>query len=158
MTIYHAKRTVALMIICTAMAGGCRTPRELTVARCIKEQQQDLMIRWGTKNDSTSEATYYELDARGALFVCEVEETDTTKNELQPVEHARYCTMADLVTRTFVKVQALHSPGTKARFIEYTNPSGNVFLRAVWNPDLSTFQSRDMRALYDSLITLTRNG
>jgi hypothetical protein len=58
------------------------------------------------------------------------------------------------VTTTFVKVQALHSPGTKARYIEYSNPQANVFLRAVWNPDLNTFQSRDMRAQFDSLMAL----
>lgn len=138
--------------------GSSRTPNRESrpFASCIKDTQQDLVIRWGTSNDSTQLATTYEMDARGWLDVVNADGADTTREELRLVPSDDYCAKADMVTKTFVKVQALHSPGTKARFIEYANPRSGVFLRSVWNPDLNTFQSRDMRALYDSLMTLVQ--
>jgi len=65
-----------------------------------------------------------------------------------------YCSRVQTLNTALLKTQALHSPGTLARFIEYANPASSVYLRAVWNPDLQTFQSRDMREQFDSLMTL----
>ena len=133
---------------------ACGSATVLTVAPCIKDNQQDLTIRWGTRNDSTGEFKEYVMDTKGSIVCRYGEHADTAIAELDPITHNQYCTTVEQLTKVFVKVQALHSPGTKARFIEYTNPRSNVFLRAVWNPDLSTFQSRDMRAQYDSLMRL----
>jgi hypothetical protein len=62
--------------------------------------------------------------------------------------------MAKLTMNSFLKVQALNTPARKQRFIDYRNTRTDVYLRAVWNPDLQTFQSRDMRELYDELMKL----
>lgn len=145
---------VLLSTVLSILLHSCGSTTVLPVASCIKENQQDLLIRWGTKNDSTLDFTEYRMDTRGSVSKIYGNGTDSSMDELSPVPSPQYCAAIEQLTKVFVKVQALHSPGTKARFIEYTNPRSNVYLRAVWNPDLSTFQSRDMRAQYDSLMKL----
>lgn len=142
------------LVVAAMVVIGCSSvKRPETEAPCIRENQKQLMIRWGT-TEETGGRTYYELDARAELWTVTVVGTDTTRKHTAVIDPAKYCTAAADVNTTFLKVQALYSPGTRSRFIEYTNPPTNVYLRAVWNPDLSTFQSRDMRAQYDDLMKL----
>lgn len=113
------------------------------------------MIRWGNGSDTTSEIHWYELNTKGELFQGAVSAAgDTTMDYLLPVDQQKYCTLAANLNIAFLKTQALHSPGKLYRFIEYSNPTSSVYLRAVWNPELQTFQSRDMRFQYDSLMQL----
>ncbi len=151
----HLTISLVASVAMVAMVGvGCSSvKRPETEAPCIKENQKQLMIRWGT-TEETGSRLYYELDARAELWTVSVVGTDTTRKHTAVIDPAVYCSKAAEVNTTFLKVQALYSPGTRSRFIEYTNAPTNVYLRAVWNPDLSTFQSRDMRAQYDDLMKL----
>ncbi len=141
-----------LAVLCSFLVAGCPGTKHLSYAPCIKENQKALVVRWGTRDDSAQTAVQYEMLATGLVEQLSIVGTDTTRAELRALGHEQYCEITEQVTRTFVKVQALHSPGVRARFVEYVNAPASVFLRAVWNPDLTTFQSRDMRALYDSLM------
>lgn len=144
----------ALCIVVFLVVSGCSSiDRPEKVAPCIKENQQELKIRWGTTSEAGG-VVVYELDSKGELWTVTVSGTDTTRKHTAVIDQKVYCQTAMDVNTVFLKVQALYSPGTRARFIEYTNAPTNVYLRAVWNPELSTFQSRDMRALYDDLMNL----
>lgn len=150
--------TIGFFATALTFLSACRSaPIALQVAPCIKDNQQGLLIRWGTTDIEAQSIEGYSLDTRGALSQITGEDADTTTEVIAAVPHYRYCAAVEQLTKIFVKVQALHSPGTKARYIEYINPRTNVFLRAVWNPDLTTFQSRDMRAQYDSLMKLVEH-
>ncbi|MDZ4745671.1 MAG: hypothetical protein SGJ05_06680 [bacterium] len=141
---------------------ACGTPRPTTVAPCISAVQHDLTVRWGTEHDSAGTVEGYELNAKGELFRyggergAKGEQADITMNRhfLVAIDQAQYCDVTKTVQNTFLKVQALNVRGIRGRFIEYVNAARNVYLRAVWNPDLSTFQSRDMREQYDALMQL----
>lgn len=135
---------------------SCGTPRPDSVAPCISIQQHDLMVRWGTEHDSVNTVEGFELNAKGELFRYEGDKSDTAlrRRFLVALDQAMYCDITKNVQNTFLKVQALNVRGTRGRFIEYVNATRNVYLRAVWNPDLSTFQSRDMREQYDALMQL----
>lgn len=134
---------------------SCGTPRPTAVAPCIKPIQQNLLIRWGNGSEASAEMLWYELNTKGELFKGAVSAArDTAMEYLLPVDQRKYCTIASNVNTAFLKTQALHSPGKLYRFIEYSNPTSSVYLRAVWNPELQTFQSRDMRFQYDSLMLL----
>lgn len=141
------------LALCIVLIGCSSIDRPEKVAPCIKENQQQLMIRWGTTSEAGG-ALLYELDSKGELWTVSISGTDTTRKHTAVIDQKVYCQTAGDVNTVFLKVQALYSPGTRARFIEYTNAPTNVYLRAVWNPELSTFQSRDMRALYDDLMKL----
>lgn len=144
--------STAMLVVLTA----CGTPRPATVAPCISAQQHDLTVRWGTEHDSANTVEGYELNAKGELFRYEGDKSDTTLNRrfLVAIDQSKYCDVTKTVQNTFLKVQALNVRGIRGRFIEYVNATRNVYLRAVWNPDLQTFQSRDMREQYDALMQL----
>ena len=142
---------------------SCSSTQELKedvkpgLATCLKESQEQLKIEWGTlDNYDRQEGLGYKLTAeREVLAVQHFINTERTlRPALRVLTNDEYCELAKEVNAIFLKVQALHSPGEKGRFIRYTNAPSGVYLRAVWNPELETFQSRDMRALYDKLMQL----
>lgn len=145
---------IIFTVFCCAVIS-CGTPRPTSVAPCIKPTQVNLMIRWGNGSDTPSEMHWYEINAKGELFKGAISAAgDTTLDYLLPVHQQKYCSVASNLNIAFLKTQALHSPGKLYRFIEYSNRTSSVYLRAVWNPELQTFQSRDMRFQYDSLMLL----
>lgn len=150
---------VASAALFTGCLGSVRT-RPTKPAPCITESQKQLVIRWGTTDDSLRTTEQYTLNSKGEIFVYKgplVEDVSSlTQQEvyLTHIEQDLYCQELASVNSTFLKTQALNVRGTKARYIERINPTTDVFLRAVWNPDLKTFQSRDMREEYDRLMEL----
>lgn len=146
---------VILFVVAMAMSGCLSSVRErpTSPAPCVRESQQNILIRWGTQDDSLNVTTVYSLNTKGEIFSYSGPVADTmTESYLLHVEPTEYCDMASSVNTSFLKTQALSVRGMRARFIEYINPHTDVYLRAMWNPDLSTFQSRDMRTEYDYLM------
>lgn len=142
--------TVAL----AALLQACVTPRPDTIAPCINESVEGLILRWGT-SDSTQHTEAYEMNTKGHLFTI----SGPTGRSIQPtyigaIGGDLYCERANSVKDAFLQTQALNVSASRARFVEYVNPAANVYLRAVWNPDLSTFHSRYFRAEYEALMKL----
>lgn len=155
---YQMTVTRGLGLLLITLVCACSTVhRPSAYAPCISEQQRSLSVRWGEEDTASRQSFWYKLDARGQLFRTFVRGTDTTDSYLTAIDHGIYCTAVADVSASFIKVQALHSGGTRSRYIEYANPATGVFLRAVWNPELQTFQSREMRVRYDSLMKLVPN-
>jgi len=127
--------------------------RPTSVAPCVRETQQQIVLRWGDEDDSLQTMTRYSLNTKGEIFHYSGPIVDTIpETYLVHVELSEYCEMASSVNSSFLKTQALSVRGRRARYIEYINPHTDVFLRAMWNPDLSTFQSRDMRFEFEQLM------
>lgn len=147
---------LACSIAALLLLASCGSPRPKTVASCISLQQHDLVLRWGTEHDSSNTVEGYELNAKGELFGYAGDKGDTTlkRRFLVAIDQTLYCDVTKNAQNTFLKVQALNVRGIRGRYIEYVNATRNVYWRAVWNPDLSTFQSRDMREQYDALMQL----
>ncbi len=135
-----------------AVLAGCLSAvrqRPTAPAPCVRENQRDIIIRWGTEDDSLKTLTRYSMNTKGEIFYYSGPITDTVAETYRThLDAADYCDMASSVNTAFLKTQALSVRGKRARYIEYINPHTDVYLRAMWNPDLSTFQSRDMRVEY----------
>lgn len=143
------------MVLATVLTSCLSATRQRPTmpAPCVKETQREITIRWGTRDDSLMTMTQYTMNTKGEVFRYTGPLADTmTELYAMHVEPDEYCEMAASVNSAFLKTQALSVRGTRARYIEYMNPHTDVYLRAMWNPDLSTFQSRDMRAEYDRLM------
>lgn len=154
---------LGLIVVCSFLLIGCPSARVVTQpdpgkAPCLNDKQSSLTITWGDIADfSLGNWAGYTLKANTAVSRVAGSATEEASEQtvlLDYVGHETYCETVERVNAYFLKVQALHSPGTKARFIQYANPTTGVYLRAVWNPELETFQSRDMRALFDELSKL----
>ncbi|MBK6761560.1 MAG: hypothetical protein IPH85_09770 [Ignavibacteria bacterium] len=144
-----------LMILAALAATSCTTPRPDKVAPCVTDRQVDLVIRWGTEHDSLGTVEQFTMNTKGELFTYRGSIAERADGGYSlAVEQSKYCDLAKDVMSCFLKTQALNVRGTRARYIEYRNVRSDVYLRAVWNPDLETFQSRDMRELYDQLMKL----
>ena len=117
--------------------------------------QIGLVIRWGTEQDSLGTVEQFTMNTKGEIFSFSGKIVDRGDGAYRiAIDQSKYCGIAKDVTDCFLKTQALNVRGKSARFIEYRNVQSDVYLRAVWNPELKTFQSRDMRELYDQLMTL----
>ncbi len=145
-----------IVVTVTALMTGCLSSsrtRPTSLAPCVRESQRDIQIRWGTEDDSLKIVTRYSLNTKGEAFSYTGPMSDSIQEQyLVHLEPSEYCDLASSVNSAFLKTQALSVRGKRARYIEYINPYTDVYLRATWNPDLSTFQSRDMRAEFDRLM------
>jgi hypothetical protein len=153
---------IATAFVITACPSADTVKQQETpgLAPCLKETQKQISIEWGTLEDyERFEGAGYKLTSEREVYgvVHRINTEQTVRPALTVVSTDVYCSLVEEVTATFLKVQALHSPGKQGRFIHYTNAPAGVYLRAVWNPELQTFQSRDMRALYDKLMELVPN-
>lgn len=146
-------RTIGSCLLAVGLCGCAATVvRPTAIAPCIAEQSRELVIRWGTEDDSLKTFEGYQLNTKGEVFSLRKRSEgvyDTTFfNVITP---SAYCTRSEGVRSAFLKTQALSVRGVRARFVEYVNPKSDVYLRVVWNPDIPTFQSRFFRAEFDSL-------
>jgi len=149
-------RFLSLLILGVGLlTSACGTPRPEKVAPCVPVGQTELVIRWGTEQDSLGTVEQYTLNTKGEIFrYSGPNKTDRAEDFLRSINQSLYCATAKDVSSTFLKTQALSVRGNSMRFVEYRNTQSDVYLRAVWNPDLSTFQSRDMRIQFDELMKL----
>lgn len=156
--IARCSAVLAIVVSVVLFSSGCAGSSSGTraVAPCLKPTQLSQQIEWGTYAETPAggrTSTSHMLSTKGEITALAVG-MDTTSTHVAWISDSAYCAAAQTVTDAFLKVQALHSPGQRGRFIRYSNPATGVYLQAVWNPDLSTFQSRDMRRLYDELMLL----
>lgn len=143
---------LGLILIVGVVAAGCGTTRPSTNAPCITDSMTGLMIRWGTE-DETGNVVAYQLNAKGELFdISAAKGKAADTSYVRFIDPTAYCERAAAVKDAFLQTQAMNVRGPRARFVEYVNPASTVYLRVVWNPDLSTFQSRYFRAEYDALM------
>ena len=152
---FTSRRVLGLITIVAAGLMACTTPRPENPAPCVPASQVDLLIRWGTEHDSAGTVEQYTMNTKGEIFRYEGPAAQRADGEfVLAAEPQKYCEMAKATMDVFLKTQALNVRGKRGRFVDYRNPKTDVYLRAVWNPDLQTFQSRDMRELYDDLMKL----
>ena len=112
-----------------------------------------MVIRWSTIDDSLGTVSKFSINAKGEVFSYSGPQVDSASEVYYThLDQSDYCELAASVHTTLLKTQALAVRGVRARLIEYHNPTTDVYLRVMWNPDLSTFQSRDVRAEYEQLM------
>lgn len=147
--------TVYAVVFCV-LVGACASTRPTVQAPCITPKTSDLIISWGTEDDSTRQRNGYMMNTYGEMYSI----TGTIGTSISDtlylgyINPSLYCTTATEVRDAFLKTQALNVRGTRGRYMMYANPKSDVYLRAVWNPDLETFQSREMRLQYNALMQL----
>ncbi len=152
---FASTRIVLVVSTLASIVIGCGTPRPTAPYACVAANQADLLIRWGTQDDSTNVLEQFAMNTKGEIFRYNGPISDRAEGTYSHfVDEPTYCATSKATMSAFLKVQALNTPARKQRFIDYRNTRTNVYLRAVWNPDLKTFQSRDMRELYDELMIL----
>ena len=143
---------VAPLVLLMGCAVAPKAVESDTIAPCLAEKQQELLISWGAIAEGGVIEERYELSSMGNLYLIMRSPAGEDSEFIAAVDASKYCKMVSIVNTTFLKTQALHSPGTQKRYIEYSNPTTGVSLRAIWNPELETFQSRDMRTRYVDLM------
>jgi hypothetical protein len=146
------QRLLGLIVPLALLCVGCGTTRPTTTAPCITESMKGLVIRWGTE-DEAGNVRAWQLTTKGELFDISAEKDETADTTyVTYLAPEAYCERAAAVKDAFLQTQAMNVRGARARFVEYVNAASTVYLRVVWNPDLSTFQSRYFRAEYDALM------
>lgn len=149
-------RFIPFLIGLTALAVlSCVTPRPEKPAPCVPSTQTDLVLRWGTEHDSLGTVEQYTMNTKGEIFSFSGKISERNEGSFTfAVDQGKYCLVVKDVSDCFLRTQALNVRGKRARYVEYRNTATDVYLRAVWNPDLETFQSRDMRELFSQLMAL----
>ena len=105
-TARHISGAIAVLIIAAALTGcfSAARQRPTSPAPCVREAQRNIMIRWGTRDDSLMTMTQYAMNTKGEVFRYSGAVSDTTLEQyVLHVEPSEYCEMASSVNSTFLK-------------------------------------------------------
>ncbi len=143
-----------LVVIASLCIVACST--QMSQPDCVDAKNADDIVRWGN--------VYADGSVRGYELVSTAEfssfDKPSMKAENQTVsalgrlESDTYCEATQKVRQTFAKVQVLHSPGERSRFVEFVNHRKGVYLRALWNPDFQNIGNEEFSKLYTYLESL----
>lgn len=128
-----------------------------TVSTCINDRTIGTILRWGDGDMKSGLYQGYELHAEDvSLYSIKKAQGNEamTINRVDSVGASVFCSRLGDIIETFTAIQSLYSPGQTYRSIEYINTKTNVHKKAIWNPEFSTFGSKEFRALHDSLMVL----
>jgi hypothetical protein len=115
------------------------------------------MISWGELITETGEINGWSFDSKSMLYTYKKNRTgDITREKITRIPKDKYCSLLSQIKQNILQTQALNAPGELSRFVEYSNSSSNVFIRALWNAKYETVGSKGFRHLYDSLVSITR--
>jgi hypothetical protein len=143
---------VLLLFSCSLFKGN-----KPQLARCLNENEKNLVLRWGDFFPKDNAFFGYEINAYGELFIFSksLKNPEMKKDKIVDLDHNEFCSKLKLAQTTILKTQTLFSPGeNKARFVEFSNPEQNLNMLAVWNPEFQNKGSRHFRELFDSLNSL----
>jgi hypothetical protein len=113
------------------------------------------IIRWGDGDMASGSFSGYEIHAEDlGLYTAQRNNGNDVMNvkRIDSVNAEFFCKQLQDMIGTFTAIQSLYSPGKMYRSVEYINTKSNVQKKAIWNPEFSTFGSKEFRALHDSLM------
>jgi len=143
-------KSVIVMIL-GLFLHGCMS----TKTTCINERTMGTILRWGDGDIASGSFTGYEIHAED-LGVYNAHRTNGNDamnvKRIDSVNVDFFCSTLQDMIGTFTAIQSLYSPGKSYRSVEYINTKTNVHKKAIWNPEFSTFGSKEFRALHDSLM------
>lgn len=145
-----------VLILITCFACGCMS----TPSTCISERTIGTVIRWGDGDLQKGSYKGYEMHAKElAIFAVEKENMQSGMNQrrIDSVDTRFFCRTLQDIVGTFTAIQSLYSPGKTYRSIEYINTKTNVHMKAIWNPEFTTYGSKEFRAIYDSLMLVIQS-
>lgn len=150
---------IIILVLALAFSSCSLFQKDLVKLPCLPDDSEKFTIRWGEFVQKDNSFIGYEINAYGVLsfYTKNDKNKDGKVEKITDLEISETCNVLRIANQTIVKTQALFSPGEKSRFVEYTNPSKDVFIIAVWNPQFQTQGSASYRSLYDSLTALVPN-
>jgi hypothetical protein len=126
-----------------------------TKTTCINERTLGTILRWGDGDMASGSYTGFEIHAEDlGVYNAQRSNGSETMNikRIDSVNVDFFCTTLQNMIGTFTAIQSLYSPGKTYRSVEYINTKTNVHKKAIWNPEFSTYGSKEFRALHDSLM------
>jgi hypothetical protein len=126
-----------------------------TKTTCINERTLGTILRWGDGDMASGSYTGFEIHAEDlGVYNAQRSNGSDTMNikRIDSVNVDFFCTTLQNMIGTFTAIQSLYSPGKTYRSVEYINTKTNVHKKAIWNPEFSTYGSKEFRALHDSLM------
>ena len=143
-----------LIVIIGTFLHGCATTKPI----CINERTLGTIIRWGDGEMEKGSYAGYEIHADD-LGVYSADRSKASEamsiKRMDSVSAEVFCGRLQEVIQTFTTIQSLYSPGKTYRSVEYINTKTNVHKKAIWNPEFTTFGSKEFRAIHDSLMLIT---
>lgn len=129
-----------------------------TKTTCINERTNGTILRWGDGDMASGSYSGYEIHAEDlGLYNAERSMGSQAMNmqRMDSVSAEFFCGRLQEVIGTFTSIQSLYSPGKTYRSVEYINTKTNIHKKAIWNPEFTTFGSKEFRAIHDSLMLIT---
>ncbi len=142
---------IFFVIILGFLFHGCMS----TKTTCINERTLGTILRWGDGDMASGSYTGFEIHAEDlGVYNAQRSNGSDTMNikRIDSVNVNFFCTTLQNMIGTFTAIQSLYSPGKTYRSVEYINTKTNVHKKAIWNPEFSTYGSKEFRALHDSLM------
>jgi len=143
-------------LLLSCLVFGCTS----TPSTCINDRTIGTIIRWGDGELGKGTYSGYEMHAK-ELNLYSANKPDGTSPmclaKIDSIDSRLFCGKLQDIVGTFTAIQSLYSPGKAYRSIEYINTKTNVHMKAIWNPEFTTYGSKEFRAIYDSLMLVIQS-
>ena len=135
-------------IIFACFIPGCKSQK----AGCQSEINKELKISWGEYYPKEVIMKGYELTNDAELYsITRKLNKDIDLQKIGKLDNEKYCDIVNNLEKMFLKVQVINVPADTSRFIEYSNKTTSVTMRAIWNPVFITETNSSFQFIYDSL-------
>lgn len=137
-------------ILIAGILCGCASGN--SADKCLKDNETDLLIKWGDQYNRFGTRIYSVIDAK--LNYYKVREDSTGGkifSDSARIEPENFCKIKQELTQLILATQAMAFPGSTQQFIEYVSPQQNIYFRAIWNPEHTNYGNKNLRNFYDSL-------
>lgn len=150
-------KVVLISFISVFFVIGCKTHQ---LPECVTKETKDVSIRWGELIKPANRIKGFLLLGDRQFFSYDLPYNEYTQRlsekklkALGYVDGKWFCNIAKSVQEAILKTQVSSEPGDTVQYIEFSNPSLNLFYREEWMPRFKTQNSLLMRKVYDSLNT-----
>ncbi len=154
-------RNYVLLLIAIVVIIGCKTPPK-PLPDCISVKTKDMSVRWGEADKKNKTLKGFMMNGTGKIFSFNHHDSvaaltfdipQTEYIELGLLEGKWFCEATNKIQNAILKTQVSNEPGDSTEFLEFSNPSANIFYRAQWVRKFKTKNSELFRKVYDSLQT-----
>lgn len=143
-----------LIVLLSIMFSACSQPK---LPECVKENERNIAICWGTLNNQTGQKNFYRLTGEAAIYYVEKDSSgEESVSKIKSISSSEFCEIRSKVQEIMVKKQSINFPADEQQFLEYRNPSKDVYYVSLWNAQFSNVGNKEFKEFYNKLNLLLK--
>jgi hypothetical protein len=147
---------IFILILFTAVSCKHIPPPKPSCTKLFSEQ---VVMKWGTYITKTGEFHGYKINTKPELIRewYDTIKKKTIEKSIDYVDSVKYCNCISHFKNLIMKYQILNIPADTVNYLEYDDPSINMTVKFIWNPNNKTYANEEAANFVEELDELAKN-